>query len=343
MTATSSTFYDAFGGATSAGSACLISLLEPKRAIQLRRVCKCMQEVVDANLTDYQITQLSERLRKLSIERRFSLIDTPRFCRENQTFVEYAVRRNGLDYQHASEELKQNLFIIKTALTSTQFFAPKDLPTFLKSIGPTIAKRPDIQALVNSTELYSIPRKDRWTTLGFCAELTGFPRPHREDKDIILNTVVQNFMAFADASPELKANKEVVLALVKSNGFTIQFASHELRADKEVVLAAVEQKGVTLAYASPELRDDKEVVLTAIRQDAMALHAASPKMRADKEVVLTAIRKDGFALLYASSELKDDRKVVLTAVLQNREALGYASRELRADKELIEAARKTEA
>ena len=104
----------------------------------------------------------------------------------------------------------------------------------------------------------------------------------------------------------LKNDKDVVLATVIQDGRALKYVSEILQNDKEVVLAAVNQDGSALYYASEELQNDKDVVLAAVNQDGKALKYVSEILQDDKDVVLAAVIRYGYALYCASEELQND-------------------------------------
>ena len=71
-------------------------------------------------------------------------------------------------------------------------------------------------------------------------------------------------LKFSDKEFELfRNNKEVVLAAVKQDFNALLYASDKLKDDKEVVLEAVKQNGEALNYVSDRLKDDKDVLNVA--------------------------------------------------------------------------------
>jgi hypothetical protein len=122
-----------------------------------------------------------------------------------------------------------------------------------------------------------------------------------------------------------KNNKEVIMDAVMQNGRALEYASASVTNDKEYWMAAVTQHCIALWYASDIMKNDKEVVLVAVKHYGRALEYASVAMKNDKEVVMTAVAGHDTALEFASDALKNDKEVVMAAVSQNGIAFRYAS------------------
>ena len=59
---------------------------------------------------------------------------------------------------------------------------------------------------------------------------------------------------------KIQNEKEVILQNVVQNGLSLQYASEQLKSDKEVVLLPFAQHGISLQYASEHFKNDKKVV-----------------------------------------------------------------------------------
>ena len=69
--------------------------------------------------------------------------------------------------------------------------------------------------------------------------------------------------ALEHASDALKDDREIVLEAVKQNWLALEYASAALKDDREIVLEAVKQDGSALRFASAVLKNDREIVLKA--------------------------------------------------------------------------------
>jgi len=172
--------------------------------------------------------------------------------------------------------------------------------------------------------------------------LTEFP-PELiiNDRELILEALKRKIPEDYDSAlkylpEEVRNNKEIVLVAVSNNWRALEYASEQLKNDRDVVLKAVRASGLALQYASEELRDDEEVVLTAVENEPNALFSASERLRDDKRIVLEAVRSNGWALQSASERLRDDEEIVLEAIKTNRDILeNYASERLRNNPEFL--------
>ena len=81
-------------------------------------------------------------------------------------------------------------------------------------------------------------------------------------------------------------DREVVLAAVKDNWLALRYASQALRNNRAVVLTAVSKAGVMLRYASEALKNDCEVVLTAVENNGLALQYVAKPLRFAAAVVV---------------------------------------------------------
>jgi len=59
---------------------------------------------------------------------------------------------------------------------------------------------------------------------------------------------------------KIQNEKEVVLQIVVQNGLSHQYASEQLKSNKDVVFKAFAQHGISLQYASEHFKNNKEVV-----------------------------------------------------------------------------------
>jgi hypothetical protein len=340
MTIDSALFHETFGTPHAAGSASLVSFLDPISAIRSRRVCKSMRDIVEVHLTCEQIEWLAERIRTLSLERSFSLCDAPSPCKRDHRFVEYAVRRNALNYLDASENVRGNPLIMKTALTSAKLFNPSDLATLLDAFGGKIARGPIMQKLLQTTTRLESHENTKkfWVDWGYAAiDLTCASResPYIRDKDIVLSMVQQSGYMLLFTHADLRTDRDIVMAAVRQYGLALLFAHSDLKADGEIVMTAVRQNGLALEAAHQDLQANRQIVMAAVQQDGRALQFAHMDLQADREIVMAAVKQSGPALQFAQIDLKADREIVLAAVNQRGFALQFAHGDLQADKEIV--------
>jgi hypothetical protein len=192
--------------------------------------------------------------------------------------------------------------------------------------------------------------------------LQNFPNDLKNDRNIVLEAVRQNWQALEWASDELRRNREVVLAAVKNNLNALRHVSMEssdycdlvlelaakspnllksgikefcnklVNDNRDVIdfmLRLVERNGLALMHLPAEFKKDYHVVLAAVSQNGTALCYADWSLKKDKAVVMEALKQNGRALQYASGELKEDRDFILEAVSGNVDVLQYVSDELK--------------
>ncbi len=88
---------------------------------------------------------------------------------------------------------------------------------------------------------------------------------------------------------QTKEEKDVVLEAVLNAGEAIQFADPKLKLDKEITLAAIKQSAYAFEHVDDKFKANKEIVETAISSDGYMLEHANKKFKKDKVVVLKAL------------------------------------------------------
>ena len=157
----------------------------------------------------------------------------------------------------------------------------------------------------------------------------------KNNPEVVLAAVKQNYNALEYASGEIKSNPEFMLEALKQYYRVLQYASGDLKSDFAFMLEAVKQNGFTLEYASEELRSNPEIVMEAVKHDYHILQYASKELRSNPTFMLKAVKKDYHALQYAGEELKSNPEIIMEAVKQNGLALQYASDELKSNPEIV--------
>ena len=157
----------------------------------------------------------------------------------------------------------------------------------------------------------------------------------KNNPEVVMAAVKQNYHALKYASEDLKSNSEFMLEAVKLNYNVLEYASEEMRSNPAVILEAIKQNGFALEYASEDLKSNSEFMLEAVKLNYNVLEYAGEEMKSNSEFVLEAVKQNGFALEYASEELKSDPEIVMAAVKQYHQALQYASDELKSNLEFM--------
>ena len=257
--------------------------------------------------------KIDENLMEILISYNYFFI-LPKF-NNNKQFVLQIVRMDGMQLEHANDELKNNIDTVIAAIDQNieAFeFASKDI----KSDKRIVLKLVKINGLV----------------LQYADPLL------QNDKEIVLAAVNNEITSLDYASDILKSNKEFMLDIININGQAIKYASEELSDDKSIVLKAVTKNGEMLRYASILKQYDPEIVLAAIAQNGTALQFAHKKFQIDKDMVMKAVKNNGYALRFASKELQNDKEIVIEAVKNYGNALEFANEQLKNDHDIIIAA-----
>mmetsp|Transcript_83104 Transcript_83104/g.173967 ORF Transcript_83104/g.173967 Transcript_83104/m.173967 type:complete len:557 (+) Transcript_83104:95-1765(+) len=151
-----------------------------------------------------------------------------------------------------------------------------------------------------------------------------FPSLANELAHILYATAIEDLCEFQVAMDctcdELRNDKDIMLELVRHNGVAWYYASEELCANKEVMLEAVKHNWAALGQASLQLRDDKGVVLQSVKSDWRSYRDASDRLQEDREILIEALKQDGQALHDAGSNLQADRELVLMAVKNDHDS-----------------------
>ena len=93
----------------------------------------------------------------------------------------------------------------------------------------------------------------------------------KDNHEIVMAAVSQNWEALIFASQQLKGNHEIVMAAGSQNWLALQHASEELKGSRAIVMAAVSQYGPALQFASEELKGDHKIVM------ALAAHSTGDR------------------------------------------------------------------
>ena len=189
------------------------------------------------------------------------------------------------------------------------------------------------EELKNNPEVVMAAVKQNYHALKYASE------DLKSNSEFMLEAVKLNYNVLEYASEEMRSNPAVILEAIKQNGFALEYASEELKSDPEIVMAAVKQYHQALQYASDELKSNLEFMFEAVNLNGFALRFASDKLKNNPEIVMLAVTKSyGIALQYASENLKNNPEIVMAALKPNGAAFAYASDELKSDPEFVMAA-----
>ena len=313
----------------------LLSFLSPRASLRLGQTCRIMHKVVNETFSDENATNLAKGILSIPPENIFSLAHAPNSCKRNWLFVKCALRRNGLDYEHANLDLRKNLFITKIAITSVKIFQPAALELLYKSIPEEIRTNQEIHQILQATT----PRVEfqEWLKHGF-RDAEFLVWPWNCQKDIVLSVVKSCGLALKVSCFKLQADQEVALVAIKQTAEVLKSVDLGLQSNRNFVLAAVRLNGMALEYANPKMRADRQIVLEAVRQNFVAINFMNPKFLKDREILLAAIRQNAKILFRVCPEFIFDKEFVLAAVHQNGLYLANLGPDWQANKEVVLAA-----
>ena len=159
-----------------------------------------------------------------------------------------AVKENGLNLEHASDDLKGEKEVVLAAVTQNGLaleYASDDLKDEKDVIKTAAIKA----GWIDDSDTFDTAR------------------------DILIAAVTKDGRALRYASPNMKKDYDVVLAAVTQNGLALEYASNVTRSwmsgwnprnVKDVIMAAVRQNGLALEFTYYQ---DKQIVQEALRQN----------------------------------------------------------------------------
>ncbi len=237
--------------------------------------------------------------------------------KNDKVIVLASVKQNGLAIQNASDELKNDDDIIRTALTNN-YLAYEFLS-------------PEKKACMEFRNYY----------IGKINQNNELRRMN--EKSVVLAAVRQNGLAIQNASDELKNDDDIIRTALTNNYLAYEFLSPEKKACSEYFTHYKEQKWTceyTLSHnwmalweeKYKKFQDDKFLVMLAISQNWLALQFASDKLKNDPDVVITAVKQNWLAYRFITREyFKLSKEVILAAINSNIQVFDYFWDEIKND------------
>jgi Domain of unknown function (DUF4116) len=213
--------------------------------------------------------------------------------------------------------------------------------------------------LSNRDAMLSIA-KAWWTDVSH-ETLQFSPIEIRNDKEIMIEAVSNDFSALAFCPDELQNDREVVLAAIESSPrdasdcllyITASFQranpdimlriikscpseslwrmqgdiDEDLWSDRNIALAWLSNGGDWLSEEFPEeFENDKELVLAVVRSNWDDFEYASIKLRNDKDFMLRAVEIDGRVIRDVGDDLRHDEDLALRAFSKDVHAIQFYS------------------
>ena len=317
--------------------------------VPLMRTCQTLRRAGQQHMSDEVIN--SHALGVLWSDM-FSLEHVPVRARNNRSFLQIALRRDGPGFFYIADRFKHDIELIKIALASTKLLFPHRLSELVEYLLGSESGFEEIEAFVQNVPRVS---EREWLKKGLLSlfeygftddshialiavmrqfdALSLLPKntPLRGDRPFILRAVGTQGVALEFVSDEMKGDREIVLAAVHHMGRALEFADDQFKKEREVVRVAIESDPQALLFADDSLKDDLPLVFEAVEKSGQAVQFASDRLRNTKLVMLAAVQNYGGALSFASLDLQDDYDVVLASVQKNGMALKYASERLKKD------------
>ncbi len=208
--------------------------------------------------------------------------------RNKKKFVLEAVKQNGLAIQFASNELKNDNNIIKEAICSN--YLAFNFLSLDKRNNPEIS---DIYKEFKSTSEYIFAHN--WIILWKKENYNA-----RDNKDLVMLAVKQNWMSLLYASNRLKNDPDIVLAAVKQNWLAYQFIQKKsLKLSKEIVISAINSNINVVEYFWQEILNNVDFAIYIIKKQYNKYELMPANIKKDLNINLVLATKN---ILYAQSK-----------------------------------------
>jgi hypothetical protein len=234
----------------------------------------------------------------------------------NRDLMLHAVTVDGTALQYASDTLKNDREVVRTAVSS----AYRGMEALQYA---STERRADRDIVYQAA-------KTGGGALEFSAVELG------ADKDIVLAAVQHNdgWKGLRDAAPQLQADGEVVVTAVQHCADAWQYAAEATKWDRAILLEALKHdfamkiSGAIFEH-SEEFQNDREMAMAAVSACGASLRWITKNLRKDREVVALAVQTGPgdcgkiltplsfeTPLKFAEGELQQDPKL-LTMALEN--------------------------
>jgi hypothetical protein len=215
------------------------------------------------------------------------------------------VRNNGIALENVPEELKNNLNIVKVAVTENG-----------------LALQFASEGIKNNLDIVRIAVTENGLALQFASE--GI----KNNLDIVRLAVSNNGLALQFASNDLKNNLNIVRLAVSNNGLALQFASNDLKNNLNIVKIAVSRNGLALQFASDEIKNNSNIVKIAVISNGLALQFASDELKGDNNIISNSWEDE-------RHHINVIKNIIKLAINNNVKAFNYISNNLKNDESFI--------
>ena len=293
------------------GEKFLILEIVQSRGLALRYASNLLRQDVDVVLAAVHENDRSQQYASDTILKNSGSLITDDF-----DFILQAVQVDGTRLQYASRRLKEDINVVKAAVTQNE-------------------------SVIDLVPSALFPKIFNFASADF-----------RESWKIMLRAIEANEISMCYVTEQLKKNKKFNLEAVRRNGSALQYCISKFRNDIDVVVAAVVKNNLSLQFVPPELicsescasalakvldleTLDDSTIERLLENNGLALRFCSNRIRGIKSIVKKAVCNNGLAIQYAPCWLRGEKDVVWEAINQNGTALQYASYFFQRDKEFV--------
>jgi hypothetical protein len=271
--------------------------------------------------------------------------DIPCELQQDCDFVKLAVHRKPSLYMEISEGFKENRDVAFEALNA---HGVQD---------DVILEATDrVPELLEDRAAMLAVAKNWWSDV-FQETLQFSPYHIRSDKEVMIEAVKNDSIAFEYCSDELQQDLDVVKAAIEASPTCLYLVSENFQLENpDIVIMAIEQtdaeelgstyddvyeelwtnRDVAKAWLSAggdwledqfpdEFSQDEELFLVVADQNYSEFDYANDSLKSNKEFMLRAVAKDGRVFKDACSDLRHDRDLALAAFGNSQEAIHYFS------------------
>ena len=186
----------------------------------------------------------------------FSLAYAPAICRNLDRVAFYAVLRNGAEYDHLSERLRNLPSVIKLALLSVLRKDQGGLGDFLTKV-PSGAGRRWLIPFVQQ----AVKKRRSWLEL-----------PEREEN-------LFSFLVYLCPNDE-----EICEFALQNHGRALRWAGPEIKRNERLVSIAVQQDGMAIQDGAKSAQDNFDIAKTAVLKNPWAFPFISERLQANPEI-----------------------------------------------------------
>jgi hypothetical protein len=286
-----------------------------------------------------------------------------------------AIELCGWRYEQLPEYLQKDVEVIKCFI-KFHLFRIKDLPNTLSTkelkevcFSILVGDRREIKDAPECV-------RDDETIIEFCLEeypeLIKYASKRLQDNEEIAlkaltyqgtlgSYVVSERAPLRYLSDRLRAKKEIVLQSVNQNYYNFQFAGFNISQDRQTVLEIVQRNGMCYALYH-DFKEDEEICMEAVKQNGLVFEHLPQKFKLLKEFAVEAVNSNGYAWIYIGEFKKDleisklavtrtpsiiynygfpyseDKEFVLLAVSSDGEMIGEVIYDFRKDHDVMKAA-----